>query len=115
MLLNIDSIISDTLRVVYGIYHVFGITPLIPVIVSIPRHTWTPPVCQAALMTARRYLPERELQTDVGPVTIRIPKVCAKTGDPVTFRSALVPPYVRKTRSLEAALTWLYLNGVSNG
>ena len=61
------------------------------------------------------YLPERELQTGVGPVTVRIPKVRAKTGDPVTFRSALVPPYVRKTRSLEAALPWLYLKGVSTG
>ena len=61
------------------------------------------------------YLPERELQTGVGPVTVRIPKVRAKTGDPVTFRSALVPPYVRKTRSLEAALPWLYLKGVSSG
>ena len=38
------------------------------------------------------YLPERELQTGVGPVTVRIPKVRAKTGEPVTFRSALVPP-----------------------
>ncbi|UCD69775.1 MAG: IS256 family transposase [Betaproteobacteria bacterium] len=61
------------------------------------------------------YLPERELQTGVGPVTIRIPKVRAITGEPVTFRSALVPPYVRKTRSLEAALPWLYLKGVSSG
>jgi transposase-like protein len=61
------------------------------------------------------YLPERELQTGVGPVTIRIPKVRANTGEPVTFRSALVPPYVRKTRSLEAALPWLYLKGVSSG
>jgi transposase-like protein len=61
------------------------------------------------------YLPERELQTGVGPVTIRIPKVRAKTGEPVTFRSALVPPYVRKTRALEAALPWLYLKGVSSG
>ena len=61
------------------------------------------------------YLPERELQTGVGPVTVRIPKVRAKTGKPVTFRSALVPPYVRKTRSLEAALPWLYLKGVSSG
>ena len=34
---------------------------------------------------------------------------------PVTFRSALVPPYVRKTQSLEAALPWLYLKGVSSG
>jgi transposase-like protein len=61
------------------------------------------------------YLPRRELQTGVGPVTIRIPKIRANTGEPVTFRSALVPPYVRKTRSLEAALPWLYLKGVSSG
>ena len=61
------------------------------------------------------YLPERELQTGVGPVTVRIPKVRAKTGEPVTFRSALVPPYVRKTKSLEAALPWLYLKGISTG
>ena len=61
------------------------------------------------------YLPERELQTGIGPVTVKIPKVRAKTGEPVTFRSALVPPYVRKTKSLEAALPWLYLEGVSSG
>ena len=42
------------------------------------------------------HLPARELQTGLGPVTVQIPKVRAKTGEPVTFRSALVPPYVRK-------------------
>jgi hypothetical protein len=51
----------------------------------------------------------------LGPVTVQIPKVRAKTGEPVTFRSALVPPYVRKTQSLEAALPWLYLKGISSG
>ena len=61
------------------------------------------------------YLPERKLQTGVGPVTVKIPKVRSRTGEPVTFHSALVPPYVRKTRSLEAALPWLYLKGVSTG
>ena len=61
------------------------------------------------------YLPEREIQTGIGPLTVRIPKVRAKIGKPVTFRSALVPPYVRKTQSLEAALPWLYLKGVSTG
>lgn len=61
------------------------------------------------------YHPTREIQTGIGPVTVRIPKVRAKTGEPVTFRSALVPPYVRKTKSLEAALPWLYLKGVSSG
>ena len=52
-------------------------------------------------MVRNGYLPERELQTGVGPVTVKIPKVRAKTGEVVTFRSALVPPYVRKIRSLE--------------
>jgi len=61
------------------------------------------------------YQPERNIQTGIGPVTVKIPKVRAKDGDPVTFRSALVPPYVRKTASLEAALPWLYLKGVSTG
>ena len=45
------------------------------------------------------YLPERTIQTGVRPVTVKIPKVRYKTGEPVTFRSELVPPYVRKTRS----------------
>ena len=59
--------------------------------------------------------PQREIQTGIGPVTVKIPKVRAKDGKPVTFRSALVPPYVRKTASLEAAIPWLYLKGVSSG
>ena len=61
------------------------------------------------------HLPARAIQTGIGPVTVQIPKVRAKTGEPVTFHSALVPPYVRKTKALEAALPWLYLKGVSSG
>ena len=48
-------------------------------------------------------------------MSVRIPKVRSKNGQPVTFRSALVPPYVRKTKTLEAALPWLYLKGISSG
>ena len=59
--------------------------------------------------------PARAVPTGIGPVSVRIPKVRSKDGKPVTFRSALVPPYVRKTRTLEAALPWLYLKGVSSG
>ncbi len=66
-------------------------------------------------MVRNGHLPARKLQTGLGPVTVKIPKVRAKTGEPVTFRSALVPPYVRKTKSLEAALAWLYLKGISSG
>ena len=61
------------------------------------------------------YQPEREILTGIGAVSVRIPKVRSRTGEPVTFRSALVPPYVRKTKSLEAALPWLCLKGISTG
>ena len=68
-----------------------------------------------AAVVRNGYLPTRNIQTGIGPVSVRIPKVRSKTGKPVTFRSALVPPYVRKAKSLEAALPWLYLKGVSSG
>ena len=61
------------------------------------------------------HLPEQSIQTGIGPVRVSIPKVRAKDGQPITFRSALMPPYVRKTQSLEAALPWLYLKGISTG
>ena len=68
-----------------------------------------------AAVVRNGHLPEREIRTGIGPMKVRIPKVHSRTGEPVTFRSALVPPYVRKTRSLEAALPWLYLKGISTG
>ena len=61
------------------------------------------------------YQPEREIQTGIGPVTVQVPKVRSRQGHAVRFHSALVPPYVRKSRSLEAALPWLYLKGISTG
>ena len=60
--------------------------------------------------------PARPFQTGTGPVSVRIPKVRSKDGTPVTFRSALVPPYVSRTKTLEAALKVLlgpYTAGLS--
>ena len=68
-----------------------------------------------AAVVRNGYHPARAFQTGIGPVSVRIPKVRSKDGTPVTFRSALVPPYVRRTKTLEAALPWLYLKGVSSG
>jgi transposase-like protein len=61
------------------------------------------------------YLPERELLTPIGAVGVRIPKVRDRSGGKVKFNSALVPPYVRRSKSLSAALPWLYLKGISTG
>lgn len=44
--------------------------------------------------------PQREIQTGIGPVTVQVPKVRAKDGTPVVCRSALVPPYVRKSQMM---------------
>ena len=68
-----------------------------------------------AAVVRNGYLPRREIQTGVGPVSVRIPRTRSRDGEPGTFQSALVPRYVRKTRSLEAAVPWLYLKGVSTG
>jgi transposase-like protein len=59
--------------------------------------------------------PTRDIQTGIGPITVQVPKVRSRQGDPVTFHSALVPPYVHKTARLEAAIPWLYLKGISTG
>lgn len=61
------------------------------------------------------YLPRRELLTGIGKVAVQVPKVRDRSGGGAVFRSALVPPYVRRARSVEAALPWLYLKGVSTG
>ena len=61
------------------------------------------------------YLPERELQTGIGSVTVKVPKVRDKSGQGIKFNSALLPPYLRKTKSVEDLLPWLYLKGISSG
>ena len=53
--------------------------------------------------------------TALGPVAVRVPKVRDRSGSGVKFNSALVPPYVRKAKRVEAALPWLYLRGISTG
>jgi putative transposase len=61
------------------------------------------------------YLPEREVLTAVGPVAVRVPKVRDRSRSGVKFNSALVPPYVRRSGRVSAALPWLYLKGISSG
>jgi Transposase, Mutator family len=51
------------------------------------------------------YLPEREVVTAVGPVPVQVPKVRDRSGSGVKFNSNIVPPYVRKSPRVSAALT----------
>lgn len=61
------------------------------------------------------FQPEREVLTGLGPVAVRVPKARSRTGEPAVFHSRLVPPYVRRAKSVDAVLPWLYLHGVSTG
>lgn len=61
------------------------------------------------------YLPERTLQTGLGDVAIQVPKVRDRSGDGVKFTSNLLPPYLKRTKSIEELLPWLYLKGLSTG
>ena len=59
------------------------------------------------------YLPSREVLTGVGPVRVRVPRTRDRSGAGRCFRSELLPPYLKKTRRMEAVIPWLYLKGVS--
>jgi putative transposase len=63
------------------------------------------------------HLPERTITTGVGPVTVQQPRVHDRrpTERREKFTSAILPPYLRKTKSVEELIPWLYLKGVSTG
>ena len=63
------------------------------------------------------YLPERDIQTGIGPVSVKVPRARDRQADqdsePIRFTSSLLPRYLRKTRSMEELIPWLYLKGIS--
>ena len=64
------------------------------------------------------HLPERQILTGIGPVAVRCPRVRDRVGDGserIRFSSAILPPYVRRSKSLEVLIPILYLKGVSTG
>jgi putative transposase len=64
------------------------------------------------------HLPERAIMTGIGPVAVRCPRVRDRGGeDPerVRFSSAILPPYARRSKSLEVLIPILYLKGISTG
>ncbi len=65
------------------------------------------------------FLPEREVMTGIGTVPVQVPRVRDRganiDGSKIRFRSSLVPPYLRKAKSVEELLPWLYLKGISTG
>ena len=61
------------------------------------------------------YLPARQIMTGLGEVDIRVPKTRDRGGEGRHFRSGLLPPYIKRTKSVENVLPWLYLKGIFTG
>jgi transposase-like protein len=63
------------------------------------------------------HLPQRTITTGLGSVEVRQPRVHDRrpAEQRIKFTSAILPPYLRKTKSVEELIPWLYLKGVSTG
>jgi transposase-like protein len=63
--------------------------------------------------------PEREIQTPIGQISVRQPRVNDKridaSGKRLRFTSSILPPYLRRTKAIEELIPWLYLKGISTG
>lgn len=65
------------------------------------------------------FLPAREMMTGIGKVSVQVPRVRDRgsnsDGSKIKFASKIIPPYLRKAKSVEELLPWLYLKGISTG
>jgi len=71
-----------------------------------------------ARLVRHGYLPAREIQTGIGAVEIKQPRVRDRAGkerDRLLFLPSVAPKYMRRSKSLDALIPWLYLKGVSSG
>lgn len=69
------------------------------------------------LVVGNGHKPERTILTGIGPISVRQPRVNDRRvdaeGNRLRFSSKILPPYLRKTRTIEELLPWLYLKGIS--
>jgi transposase-like protein len=75
--------------------------------------------CGYRLVVRNGWLPARTIQTGVGPVEVEQPRVNDKrideNGQRIHFSSKILPPYLRRTKSIDELIPWLYLKGISTG
>jgi transposase-like protein len=64
-------------------------------------------------------LPDREILTGAGPLQVRQPRVRdrrdVRQEDRIRFSSAILPPYLRRSKNLDELIPFLYLRGISTG
>ena len=70
-----------------------------------------------ARLVRNGFLPEREVQTGIGSVAVKVPRVRDRggAGERIRFSSSVLPKYLRRSKSVEELIPWLYLKGISTG
>lgn len=71
------------------------------------------------LVVRNGHAPPRTIQTGLGDIEFTRPRVddrrTDEDGNRRRFQSTLLPPYLRRSKSIEELLPWLYLKGISTG
>ena len=71
------------------------------------------------LVVRNGHMPARTILTGLGSLEVTQPRVNDKRlgpdGQRMRFISAILPPYLRRTKSLDELVPWLYLKGISTG
>lgn len=71
--------------------------------------------CGRQQIVRNGYLPKREVQTGIGNVEVQVPRIRDRSGQGIGFQSLIVPPYLRRSKSVKELLPYLYLKGISTG
>ena len=70
------------------------------------------------LVVRNGHLPARKVLTGLGPIEVRQPRVNDRRvdaeGNRLRFTSKILPPYLRRAKSVEELVPWLYLKGISS-
>src|SRR5207253_8925620 len=114
---DVDDPLTNILRA--------GARPLLAQAVEIEVETFLATVKDVKLADGRArvvrhgYGPARTIPTGIGPVEVARATIrdrgAAGDGERIRFSSAILPPWARRTRSLDALLPVLYLRGISTG
>jgi putative transposase len=71
------------------------------------------------LVVRNGHAPNRDVQTGLGAIPVRQPRVndkrTSEDGHRIRFTTKILPPYLRKTKSIQELIPWLYLRGISTG
>ncbi|HAT9304718.1 TPA: IS256 family transposase [Legionella pneumophila subsp. pneumophila] len=106
----IDDLLTETLRA--GARQLLAAAIEAEVAEFLEAHNGTG---EKARFVRNGYLLEREIQTGIGQVAVKVPRVRdrSKSSDGIGYVSNLVPKYLRRSKSLNDFLPLLYLKGIS--